>query len=248
MSFSESVADNLTFVIVCLVLVAAFLTISVAYERLMRKKNGGTERILSTRKIVVIGVFSAISTILFMLDFPVMFAPAFYKLDFSELPALIAAFAYGPVAGVMIELIKILLKLVIKGTSTAFVGELANFMVGVSYILPASMIYLKHKTRRTAIISCVAATLIMTVFGAAFNAVYLLPAFSSLYGMPMEAIIGMGSKINPAIKDIFTFVALAVAPINLLKGFLVSLITILVYKKLSPVLKSSHQGKAGKKD
>ena len=142
MKLSESVADNLTFVIVCLVLVAAFLAISVAYERVMRKRSGSTERILSTRKIVVIGVFSAIATMLFMLDFPVMFAPTFYKLDFSELPAIIAAFAYGPVAGVMVELIKILLKLVIKGTSTAFVGELANFMVGVSYILPASMIYL----------------------------------------------------------------------------------------------------------
>ena len=123
-------------------------------------------------------------------------------------------------------------------------------MVGASYILPASMIYLKHKTRGTAIVSCVAATLIMTVFGAAFNAVYLLPAFSALYGMPMDAIIGMGNKINPAIKDVFTFVALAVAPLNLLKGFLVSLITILIYKKLSPVLKSGYQSKTkeGKKD
>ena len=249
MKLSESIADNLSFVIICVAVVALFVALSVVYERVMRTKSGSTERILSTRKIVVIGIFSAIATILFMLDFPVMFAPAFYKLDFSELPAIIAAFAYGPVAGVMIELIKILLKLVIKGTSTAFVGELANFMVGVSFVLPAAMIYLRHKTRKTAIVSCVVATVIMAVFGSVFNAVYLLPAFSSLYGMPLEAIIDMGHKINPAISDVTTFVALAVAPLNLLKGLLVSLITLLVYKKLSPVLKSGFQsgGNKGKK-
>ncbi|MBQ3791403.1 MAG: ECF transporter S component [Lachnospiraceae bacterium] len=244
-TLSEELIANLTFVVVCLVVVLVVMTIAVVYERIVRKKNGGTERILSTRKIVVVGIFSAISLILFLLDFPVFFAPAFYRIDFSELPALIAAFAYGPVAGVLIELIKILLKLCIKGTSTAFVGELANFVIGVSFLLPAAMLYEFRKTKNMALISCLVGTLCMTAFGTFFNAVYLLPAFATLYGMPMDAIIGMGSAINASIRDVTTFVFFAVAPINLLKGGLDSLITVLVYKKLRPFLKTEQRKAAG---
>ncbi len=244
-TLSEELIANMTFVVVCLVVVLVVMTIAVVYERIVRKKNGGTERILSTRKIVVVGIFSAISLILFLLDFPVFFAPAFYRIDFSELPALIAAFAYGPVAGVLIELIKILLKLCIKGTSTAFVGELANFVIGVSFLLPAAMLYEFRKTKNMALISCLVGTLCMTAFGTFFNAVYLLPAFATLYGMPLDAIIGMGSAINASIRDVTTFVFFAVAPINLLKGGLDSLITVLVYKKLRPFLKTEQRKAAG---
>ncbi len=247
MSMLETLAKNAAFVCISLVVVAFFTLIAVAFERAVRSTSNDRERILSTRRIVFIGLFSAIAAILFCLDFPVFFAPVFYKMDFSELPALIGAFAYGPVTGVMIEFIKILIKLCIKGTSTAFVGELANFMVGVSFVLPASVFYHFRKTRKTAIVSCVLGTLCMTVFGAVFNAVYLLPAFSALFGMPMEAIIEMGSKINGAITDVTTFVILAVAPLNLLKGGAVSLITVLVYKRLSSVMKAreSHKEENG---
>ncbi|MCR5675714.1 MAG: ECF transporter S component [Lachnospiraceae bacterium] len=243
MSLAKSFFTYFSFVLICLLIVAASVAVAVFFERLARKKNGGTERILSTRKIVVIGVFSALAAALFYLDFPVFFAPEFYKLDFSELPALIAAFAYGPVAGVLIEFIKIMIKLIIKGTSTAFVGELANFVIGVSFILPASVIYHFRKTRRTAVVSCAVGTGMITLVGVLFNAFYLLPAFSALYGMPLEAIIGMGSKVNAGIKDVTSFVMLAVAPLNLLKGVMVSLITLLIYKKLSPVLKSEQMTK-----
>ena len=245
-ALSESLLTNLSFVIVCLVIVILVTAAAVVYERAVRRKNGGTERILSTRKIVVVGIFSAIATILFCLDFPVFFAPTFYKLDLSELPALIAAFAYGPVAGVLIEFIKIVLKLFVKGTSTAFVGELANYAIGVSFLLPASMIYQFRKTKKTAILACLAGTVCITVFGAIFNVVYLLPAFAALYGMPLDAIIGMGSKINSSIRDLPTFAVFAVAPLNFVKGAMDSLITILIYKKLSPILKSEHGRTAGK--
>lgn len=190
----------------------------------------------------MIGVFSAISAILMLFEFPVPFAPPFYEIDFSELPALIGTFAYGPVAGVMIEFCKIVLKLLMKGTTTAFVGDLANFSIGCSFLLPASVIYLLKKTRKNAVIGCIAGTLIMTVVGTAFNAVYLLPKFAQMYGMPLDAIIGMGTSINPAITGVTSFVVLAVAPLNLLKGTTVSVVTLLVYKKLSPVLKTGMQG------
>lgn len=234
-----TIAENLIFFLEFLGIIAVLILLAYATERFEKKKSGRTEKILTTRKIAMIGVFSAIATILHILDFPVPFAPGFYKMDFSELPALIGGFAFGPVAAVLIEFCKIVLKLLFKGTSTAFVGDLANFLVGCTFLLPASIIYLFRKTKKNAIIGCVAGTLVMTVFGTAFNAVYLLPKFAQLYGMPLEAIIEMGHVINPAINSVTTLVVFAVAPMNLLKGGIVSLLTMLVYKKLSPILHSS---------
>ena len=141
----------------------------------------------------------------------------------------------------MIEFCKILLKLLVKGTSTAFVGDLANFVIGCSFILPASLIYLFKKTKSRAIVGCVSGTLIMTVFGTAFNAIYLLPAFSKLYGMPLDSIIAMGAEINGGVTGLVSFVCLCVAPMNLLKGTVASLVTMLIYKPLSPILKNTHR-------
>ncbi len=243
----QTIADNAAFVAVCIGVAAGLFLIAYAAEKYVHKRDGITERILSTRKMAAIGLLSALAVILHMLDFPLPFAPDFYKLDFSEIPALLGAFAFGPVAGVMIEFLKILLKLLFKGTSTAFVGDLANFCVGCSLVLPASVIYMFRKTKKTAIISCVAGTVVITVFGTLFNAVYLLPAFSVLFGMPLDAIIAMGTKINGNITGVGSFVCFAVAPMNLLKGFAASYVTMLIYKPLSPVLKNAHYS-AGKKE
>lgn len=235
----ESVMANAAYVAEFAIIIVLMFAVAFVFEKWAKKKSGDKERILTTRKIVVIGVFSAISTILYCLDFPVGFAPGFYKMDFSELPAIIGAFAFGPVCGVMIEFIKILLKLVLQGTTTAFVGDLANFVIGCSFILPASIIYDFKKTKKNAVLSLIAGTLVITVVGTIFNAVYLLPTFAVLYGMPLDSLIAAGTAINGRITDIYSFVLFAVAPMNLIKGGADSLITILVYKKLSPVLKLS---------
>lgn len=237
----QSVKDNLIFVLVCLVVAVGLFLIAYAAEKYVYKRDGVRERILSTRKIAMIGLFSAIAVVLHIFDFPIVFlAPGFYKLDFSEIPALVGAFAFGPVAGVMIELCKIFLKLVIKGTSTAFVGDLANFVIGCSLVLPASIIYMFKKTKKRAVLSCVAGSVLMTVFGTAFNGVYLLPAFSALFGMPLDAILAMGSEINGNIHDVTTFVCFAVAPINIIKSVAASVVTLLIYKPLSPIIKSAQ--------
>ena len=233
----QAVSDNLKFVAVFLITIAACFFLAWLFEKLAQKRKGVKEKILTTRKIAVIGVFSAISTVLMLFEFPLPFAPSFYKLDFSELPALIGGFAFGPVTGVLIEFIKVLLHIVVKGTSTAFVGEYANFVVGVSFILTSTVVYDFITTRKGALVSCIAGTLMLTVVGTAFNAVYLLPTFAKLYGMPMDALIGMGTAVNPKITNITSFVILAVAPLNLIKGGADSLITFLVYKQLSPILK-----------
>lgn len=236
-----AVTENLIFVAEFLGIVALMFALAYAYEKLTMKKSGDTGRIFSTRKVAMIGMFSAIAVILMLLEIPLFFAPGFYKLDFSEIPVLIGAFAFGPMAGVTIEFCKILLELLLKGTTTAFVGELANFIIGCSFVLPASIIYLHRKTKKTALIGSVTGTVCMTVFGTAFNAIYLLPKFAQLYGMPLDAIVQMGTVVNPAINSVTTLVIFAVAPLNIIKGASVSAITVLIYKKLSPILKEGHR-------
>ena len=232
------VAKNAIFVLEFLAVVVVIFIAARMIEKVEKKKTGNTERILSTRKLTMVGMFSAIAAILMIFEFPLPFAPAFYKLDFSEIPVLITAFAFGPVAGVMVEFCKIVLNLLMDSTTTAFVGELANFMVGCSFILPASIIYLHKKNRKSAITGCIVGTICLTVFGTSFNAIYLVPKFAELYGMPLDAIIGMGTAINPAITDLTTLVMFAVAPLNILKGASVSVITMLVYKKMSRFMKA----------
>lgn len=239
----RSVAENAVYVLSFLAIIIAVFVVAVLLEKAARRKNHVTEPILGTRKMAMIGMFSAIAMILHLFDFPLPFAPGFYKLDFSELPILVGTFAFGPAAGVTMEFIKILLKLFIKGTSTAFVGDLANFVIGCSFILPASVIYAFRKNKKTAIAACVIGTLILTVFGTAFNALYLLPAFSKLYGMPLDQLLAMGSAVNPKVKegDIVSFVIACVAPLNLIKGASVSIVTLLIYKPLSPIIKTGHR-------
>ena len=192
----------------------------------------------ATRTMVSVGMLGAISVVLMLVEFPLPFiAPGFYKLDFSEVPILVGAFALGPVAGVMTELIKILLNLVINGTDTAFVGEFANFVMGCAFVIPAALIYKKKKSRKHAIVGLVAGTMIMSAAAVFINALVLLPAYAKAFGMPIDAFVQMGAAINPAINGIWTFVLLAVAPFNLIKGILVSVITVLLYKHISPILK-----------
>lgn len=240
--FLESVAKNTLFAAEFLLIIVAIFLVALALEKLADRKSGIKERTFSIRKMTVTAMFSAIAMILHLLDFSLPFAPFFYKLDFSELPVLIGAFAFGPVTGVLIEAVKILLKLLIKGTSTAFVGDLANFVIGCSFILPASTIYYFKKSKKRAVTGCIVGTLILTLFGTAFNAVYLLPAFSKLYGMPLEDILAMGAAVNPLVTDgsIVSFVACCVAPMNLIKGGVVSVVTMLIYKPLSPIIKAGR--------
>ena len=238
----QTVTENVAYVVIFLAVIVGCFLVAVVLEKSAQKKNGVSEPIFNTRKLAMIGMFSAIAMILHVLDFPIFFAPG-YKMDFSELPILVGSFAFGPVAGVMMEFVKILLKLCIKGTSTAFIGDLANFVVGCSLIIPASAVYSFKKTKKNAILACIAGTLVMTIFGTAFNAVYLLPAFSKFYGMPLDAILAMGTEVNPLAKEgsIVSFVVACVAPMNLIKGTLVSVVTLLIYKPLSPIIKTGHK-------
>ena len=154
---------------------------------------------------------------------------------------LLCGFYLGPSATVVCEGVKILLKLILKSTSTAFVGDLANFVVGCSFVLPATILYHAHKSRHSAVIGLVVGTLSMTVFGSAFNAIYLLPKFAELYGMPLDAIIASGTAIRSGVNSVSTFVMLCVAPLNLVKGTVVSILTMLLYKRVAKPLFGLHR-------
>ncbi|MGM9602539.1 MAG: ECF transporter S component [Faecousia sp.] len=226
----NQIDSNLSFVLVCVAVVAALLAAAKIAERFLPDRR----RVSPAKRVAVIGVCSAIATVLHVLDFPLLFiAPEFYKLDFSELPVMLCGFYLGPSATITCEFIKIVLKLIIKSTSTAFIGDFANFVVGCSFVLPATIIYHIHKTKKTAFIGLAVGTLCLTVFGSLFNAVYLLPAFARFYGMPMEAIIAAGNAINGSITGVSSFVLLAVAPLNLIKGVSISLLTLLLYKRVA---------------
>ena len=234
-----NIGENVIFLLQFLGIIALIFVIAYVSELIIRKRTNEKEKILSTRKVVVVGVMAALAGVLMLFEIPLFFAPPFYKLDFSEIPVLICGFAYGPVAGVLAEAVKILVKLLLKGTGTAFVGELANFTVGCCMILPATIVYHIKKSKKTAVIGCLIGTAIMTVFGTTFNGVYLLPKFAELYGMPMEAIIAMGTKVNSNVNSITTLVLLCVTPLNLLKGLSVSIVTMLIYHPLRPILKGT---------
>lgn len=238
----EKAVDNIGFVFAFALVIVGVFALAYLAERLIQKKHGVKEKIFTTRKVAMIGMFSAIAGILMLFEFPLpMIAPPFYELDFSELPVMICGFAFGPMAGVIAEFLKVLIKLFLKSTSTAFVGDLANFVVGCTMILPATIIYHLKKSKRMAVVACVVGTLCMALFGTAFNAIYLIPAFAKLYGMPLDVIVGMGTKINASINNIVTFVIICVAPLNIIKGTMISLLTMLVYKPLSPIVKEGHR-------
>ena len=196
------------------------------------KSNNSMTR---TRKLVVTAMLSAIAAVLMVLEFPLPFvAPPFYKLDLSELPVLIGAFSLGPMAGVIIEAVKILVNFLLNGTTTGGVGEIANFIIGCSFVLPASLIYKHKKTKGNAIFSMIIGTLSMAVLGVFINAYVMIPVYSNF--MPIEQIIQMGKDIVPFIKDTLTFCIFCVAPFNLIKGVLISTITAFIYKPLSRVI------------
>ena len=190
----------------------------------------------ATSKIAKVAILGAVAFVVMLAEFPLPFFPPFYKLDFSEAVVLIGGFALGPVSAAAIEALKIILNVMFTGTMTAYVGEFANFLIGMSFVLPAVIIYHRNKTRSNAIRGLVIGSITLIIAGALLNALVLLPAYSYFYHMPMEVLIGMGSELIPMIHDRFTFVLFATAPFNLIKAVLTSILTVLLYKRISPIL------------
>jgi riboflavin transporter len=185
--------------------------------------------------LIKISLLGAIAFILMLLEFPIPGVPPFLKLDFSDLPALIGGFALGPIAGVVVELIKNILHVVIRGTTTGGTGELANLLVGGVFVYVASLIYHKNKTKKNAIMGLMVGTIVMTVVAGIFNYYILIPLYATLFG-GLENVIGAAAVANKAITSLSTLIILGITPFNIFKGIVVSGVTLAMYKKVSPLI------------
>ena len=184
------------------------------------------------RYIAVTGMLSALSTILMMVRFSVPFMPSFIKLDFSEMPALIAAFSMGPLSGVAVCFVKNLINL--PFTTTAGIGELANFLLGCCFVLPAGMLYNYHKNRKMALIGSLLGAVAMAAVGLPLNYFVTYPIYAKV--LPLEAIIGMYQAIAPGVDGLFWCLLFFNVPFTFLKGALDAAITFLIYKRISPLI------------
>ncbi len=190
-----------------------------------------------TRKLTGIAMLSAVSVVLSFLSFPVPLMPSFIKLDFAELPALIASYAYGPISGLAVCLVKNLIALM--KTSSGGIGTLCNFLLGAAFVVPAGIVYKKKRSRSGALIGAIIGALTMTVLGLFFNYYIVYPMYTAF--MPMEAIIGMYQAINPKVQNLWQALIWFNVPFTFIKGAFSVLVTFIIYKPLSPILKGKKQ-------
>jgi len=196
---------------------------------------GLKKTLASTNNLVKMAILAVMAYILMIVDFPLpMLFPGFLKIDLSDVPALIGGFALGPVAGVVIQLVKAFLHFM-TNSSTGGVGSLANFIVGSAFVFPAAYIYHLDKTKKNAIIGIVVGTISMTIVAALANIYVFIPFYSNF--MPIDAIVQMGTVVNSRIVDVPTLVLYGITPFNLFKGVIIGVVTMLLYKKIAPLLK-----------
>nr|WP_072536519.1 ECF transporter S component [Anaerococcus mediterraneensis] len=190
---------------------------------------------LSLNNVVKVGILAALAYVLMFIQIPIPIAPPFMKIDLADVPALVGGFAMGPWYGVLIQLIKNVLNL--TKTTTYGVGELSNFIVGATFVFVSTTIYKSKKTKKTAIFSLICGVIAMTAVATLSNAFVVFPTYGKVMGLDMSAFVGMTSKTNGLVKSYFSLMVLSIAPFNIIKGALASLVTDLVYKRVSPILK-----------
>lgn len=190
-----------------------------------------------TRKLVLMAVLSALSAVLMVFRFPLPFMPPFLSFDFAGIPELIGAFTLGPVSGILIIVVRVFLQLALAGTNSMFTGELQSLMLSLALVLPASLIYKKSKTKQGAIKGMVVGSFMNVIIAVFTNLIIIIPFYISLYGMDMEMIIEMSKVVNPYVDSTLKLVLLGIVPFNLIKNIIVCLITFLIYKKISPIIK-----------
>lgn len=192
---------------------------------------------MNVKEMALIGVLGGLAGILMFFRTPLPFMPPFMDFDLAGLPEIIGGFALGPVAAVCIIVVKLIVKVSLMGTSSMFTGELQNLILSIAYVLPAILIYDRHKSKKSAVHGLLVGTILCAICAVFTNLLIIIPFYINLYGMTMEAILAMCSAINPYITNALMFAILGVIPFNLVKNGVVSIVTILLYKKISPILK-----------
>lgn len=196
-----------------------------------------TKKVLTTKNLTMIAMFSAISAVLMVFEIQLPFSPSFVKFDFSDLPVMLGGFLIGPFAGGIIAFMKILLHFLLKGTTSFFVGDLSNLLLTLSFVLPASFIYQQKKTKKTAIQGLLVSIICTSLLAIIFNLFLIFPLYLKVLNLKMVDLINMIHVVNPLVKDVFTMIVFSLLPFNLFKYSIVSMITMLSYKKLSILFK-----------
>ena len=220
-------------------LVAIFIFLIIFAFKAFTKFIYKGKPLVTTRLIARTAVFASISIILYtvpFLKFSLPIFPAFLEIHLDEVPAFLAGFAYGPLSGFLVILLKTVVKLPLTGT--AGVGELADFIYSVAFVLPAAFINKKHRTLKGALVSIGVATLIQIVVSSFCTTFIMLDMYSKLYHLPKAVILNMCQKINPAVKDLgFPFLLMVALPFNALKDAIVVVVTLILYKRLRLLFK-----------
>lgn len=192
--------------------------------------------LLQTSAMVKIGMLSGLGMVLMLLNFPLPIFPSFLKIDFSDAPALVGTFYMGPAAGVLIQLLKNILKVIVEN-NTGGVGELANFLVGTAYVIPLGLIYKKRQDYSGVLLGSILSVLTMTVVAGILNYFVFIPAFAWVMGLEISDFVSAAAKVNAAIVDLRTMVFFGIMPFNLVKGTLVSFVGFVLFKALQPLWK-----------
>ncbi len=188
------------------------------WKSLYESKGGKKMKKWNVQTIVLTAMLAGLAGALMSLEFSLPMMPPFYKIDFSDVPSIIALFSLGPVSATLVEVIKLVVKVVTVGTNTAYVGELANLLGIFLFILPTWFVYKKmNKTRKAVIISLLVGIVVRTMFACFCNAYITLPLYAKAMGMPLDSVVQMVGSVNPSIKDLTSFIALATIPFNLIK-------------------------------
>lgn len=203
--------------------------------KISNKTNSCSCKRMSTEILVKVSILSAMAFIIMMIEFPLAIFPEFLKIDLSDIPALIGGFAMGPVVGVIIELVKNVLHLLV--TKTVGIGEMANFVCGATFVATSAIIYKRNKTKKTAALALIAGTVIMSIVASIFNYFVLIPLYESALHFPISGMIAAAASITSLVVDLKTLVLFSILPFNLLKGFIVSIVVFLIYKKVEPIIK-----------
>ena len=196
-----------------------------------------TKKVLTTKNLTMIAMFSAISAVLMVFEIQRPFSPSFVKFDFSDLPVMLGGFLIGPFAGGIIVFMKILLHFLLNGTTSFFVGDLSNLLLTLSFVLPASFIYQQKKTKKTTIQGLLVSIICTSLLAIIFNLFLIFPLYLKVLNLKMVDLINMIHVVNPLVKDVFTMIVFSLLPFNLFKYSIVSMITMLSYKKLSILFK-----------
>lgn len=209
-------------------------TMNVTVGKKVQTRDDARMRV---KKIAFIGLMGAVSAVLMLFRFPLPFMPPFLSFDFSGLMEMLGGFMFGPVAAVCIIIVKIMLQLVMQGSFSLGTGELQNLILSCAYVLPALIIYHRNKSKKMAVAGMAVSSVFVAVVAVFTNLYLIIPFYVKLFGMSMDDIIAMCSTVNPAIKNAVTMALFGILPFNLIKYGVTSLVTFIIYKRLSKVIK-----------